>query len=89
MEFGFASDRTNNAYFDRVIQMGVDNSISEISYCLQVCRIAARAHLEPRLSFPQKACLRIALIIQKIAPETSVSILAWTTKTDCRNLCHN
>lgn len=34
MEFGFASDRTNNAYFDRVVQSGVDTSIGEISYCL-------------------------------------------------------
>jgi hypothetical protein len=58
MEFGFASDRTNNAYFDRIIQMGVDTSISEITYCLETCRIAQRAHQDPRLSFPQKACLR-------------------------------
>lgn len=34
MEFGFASDRTNNAYFDRVVQSGVDTSISEMAYCL-------------------------------------------------------
>lgn len=60
MEFGLASDRTNNAYFDRIIQMGVDNSIQEMTYCLQICNIAHRAHLDPKLSFPQKTCLRIS-----------------------------
>ena len=70
MEFGFASDRTNNAYFDRIAQMGVENSISEIAYCLETCRIAHRAHLEPRLSFPQKACLRTTTTTQRTAPAT-------------------
>jgi hypothetical protein len=28
MEFGLASDRTNNVYFDRAVQMGIETSIS-------------------------------------------------------------
>jgi len=30
MEFAFASDRTNNPYFDRIIQTGVNVSIREM-----------------------------------------------------------
>ena len=45
MEFGLASDRTNNAYFDRAVQTGIETSINQIAYCLETCRIAERANV--------------------------------------------
>jgi hypothetical protein len=76
MEFGFASDRTNNAYFDRVVQMGVETSISEITYCLEVCKIAQRAHIDPKINFQQKDCLsNLLAIIDNCAKRISVNPL--------------
>jgi hypothetical protein len=57
MEFAFASDKTNNAYLDRIIQTGVEISIEELSHCLQHCNIARRALIEPRIQFEQNTCL--------------------------------
>jgi hypothetical protein len=45
MEFGLASDRTNNVYFDRAAQIGIETSINQVAYCLETCRIAERAHV--------------------------------------------
>lgn len=63
MEFVFASDRTNNAYFDRIMQTGVETSVLEITYCLEKCQILQRSYLTPDLTFPQKVCLRMNELI--------------------------
>lgn len=57
MEFSFATDGTNNAYLERIIQTSVEVELSEINYCLQTCNIAAKAHLNPNISFSQRLCL--------------------------------
>lgn len=57
MEFTFASDRTNNAYFDRIVQTAAEVELREIIFCLNSCKVANRAHANPDLSLSQRLCL--------------------------------
>ena len=57
MEFNLASNGTNNSYFDRIIQTKVEADLKEISYCLQLCKIAQDSYRNPLLSFSQRLCI--------------------------------
>jgi hypothetical protein len=56
MEFTFASDKTNNSYFDRILQTQVENDLHELTYCLRQCKIAEQSH-KIGLSLTERLCL--------------------------------
>lgn len=74
MEFALASQGTNNAYFDRIVQNQVDNDLHGLAYCLQKCNLAFRAHLKPGMSLEQRLCLSTDGVMKRIARRLSVWI---------------
>ena len=57
MEFTLASDGTNNAYFDRIIQSQVELDLRELKFCLTKCALPYQAHRNPHMSLEQRLCL--------------------------------
>ena len=56
MEFGFATDGTNNAFFDRILQTRVEVDLQEIKYCLEHCKIAQQPY-KIGLELSERLCL--------------------------------